>query len=198
MDKSIRPITLADLEVYRQFIEALSPQTKYQRTLGGAVNPTEEQLRRLLSPVKGQEAAFGVFQGELLLAVGRYAQTQDELWIKHRKVAEFAVTVADAWQGHGIGTTLLKKLKIEAAKEGYLTLAAVICATNPGMLHLAKAQGFEVESVPGDAGIRSVYCSLVEVRSLLNAATPSITPTTSKAIPTTLIQPGQLDRHKYA
>ncbi len=197
-ERSIRSITVADLVTYRLFVEGLSSTTKYQRTLGGAVTPTEAQLLRLVSPVAGQELVLGIFQGETLLAVGRYAATQDELWAKSAKAAEFAITVADAWQGRGLGTTLLKRLKIEAAGEGYLTLVATVFATNTGMLELASAQGFEAEAVAGDAGIRSVYCSLLEVRSLLNAETPNITPAMSNAMPATLTQPGALARHRYA
>jgi GNAT superfamily N-acetyltransferase len=198
MNKVTRPLSAADLAAYQKFVEGLSPHTKYQRTLGGAIAPTTEQLLRLVRPIAGEEAAFGVFQDETLLAVGRYAQTHDELWANSSKVAEFAVTVADAWQGHGLGTTLLKTLKVEAAREGYQNLVAIIFATNTSMLQLAMNQGFKVEAVAGDAGVRSVYCSLSEVRSLLNAVTPSITPITSKAMPITLTQPGPLERHKYA
>jgi GNAT superfamily N-acetyltransferase len=184
-----RAISVDDLPAYKVFVSALSAQAKYQRTLGGAVNPSETQFVQLLSPKPGLDAVLGIFIGAELAAVGRYAFVQ-------KSICEFAVTVADRWQGMGLGTSLLKQLKVDAAKAGYEQMVASVFATNVGMLSLGQSQGFYALSDKQDATLRKLQCSLLPTAALLNAPTPKITPIRSRPIPTALNHPGIVDLHK--
>jgi GNAT superfamily N-acetyltransferase len=189
VERSIRPISIDDLPAYKLFVSALSAQAKYQRTLGGAVLPSETQFVQLLSPKPGLDAVLGIFIGAELAAVGRYALVQ-------KNVCEFAVTVADRWQGMGLGTSMLKRLKVDAAKSGYEQMVASVFATNVGMLSLGKSQGFYVLADQQDATLRKLQCSLLPTAALLNAPTPKITPIMSRPIPTALNHPGIVDLHR--
>jgi acetyltransferase len=70
------------------------------------------------------------------IAVGRYAPNADGT------SAEFALTVADAWQGKGLGSALLKQLCQSAREAGYRALDGYILADNHEMLELAHRLGF--------------------------------------------------------
>ena len=52
------------------------------------------------------------------------------------RVAEAAVTVADDWQGLGVGTLLVDALAERARAEGIATFTAVLLATNREMYEL--------------------------------------------------------------
>jgi GNAT superfamily N-acetyltransferase len=188
-ERSIRPISMDDLLAYRLFVSALSAQAKYQRTLGGAVTPSEVQFVQLLSPKPDLDVVLGIFIGAELVAVGRYAFVQ-------KSMCEFALTVADRWQGMGLGTSLLKQLKVDAAKAGYEQMVASVFATNVGMLSLGQSQGFYAFVDKQDATLRKLQCSLLPTAALLNEPTPRTTPTMSRPIPTELSQPGAVDLHK--
>lgn len=83
-------------------------------------------------------AATAMLDGETLLGVARYVRDRDN------HAAEFALVVADSWQGRGIGARLMAKL-IEAARgRGVKRLYGDILATNRPMLALARKLGFEL------------------------------------------------------
>jgi acetyltransferase len=75
--------------------------------------------------------------------VGRYAPNADG------ETAEFALVVADEWQGRGLGRILLQRLREEARKAGYKALYGNIMEANHEMLDLAQRLGFTQESRDG-------------------------------------------------
>ena len=94
----------ADLEV--RFGLALSPQSRYERFLGGGVKLTPELLARLVNVDFSRDAALiatvAFAESETPVGVARYALTDDD------DIAEIAVTIADAWQGCGLGRLLAR------------------------------------------------------------------------------------------
>jgi acetyltransferase len=81
-------------------------------------------------------AATTMLDGETLLGVARYVLDKDN------ESAEFAIVVADAWQGRGIGRRLLGKLVEVARRHGIKRLYGDILAMNRPMLELARKLGF--------------------------------------------------------
>ena len=77
------------------------------------------------------------------IAVGRYAPNPDG------ESAEFALTVADAWQGKGIGRAMLERLCDAARNAGYKALHGYILDANREMLDLAERLGFVRDSGAG-------------------------------------------------
>ena len=71
------------------------------------------------------------------VAVGRYAPNADGT------TAEFALAVADDWQGRGIGRVLLERLCQHARAAGYEALFGQILNANRDMIDLAAHLGFE-------------------------------------------------------
>ena len=67
--------------------------------------------------------------------------------------AEFAIVVADLWQGKGLGVILMDRLERCAAEAGIRNLTGLILASNAPMLHLMRERGYVIESVRGDASV---------------------------------------------
>jgi len=88
-------------------------------------------------------ALVAVFDGEFI-AVGRYAPDADGL------TAEFALVVADAWQGKGVGRALLERLCDAARDAGYKALYGHILDANREMLELAARLGFVEDARAGN------------------------------------------------
>jgi acetyltransferase len=84
-------------------------------------------------------AATAMLDGETLLGVARYVRDKDD------QAAEFALVVADSWQGRGIGARLMAKLIDAARRRGVKRLYGEILATNRPMLGLATKLGFTLQ-----------------------------------------------------
>ncbi len=64
--------------------------------------------------------------------------------------AEFAVVVADAWQGRGLGHALMRMLVGCARRRGFRRLVGNVLAANAPMLALVARLGFESRPDPDD------------------------------------------------
>ena len=159
----------ADLEV--RFGLALSPQSRYERFLGGGVKLTPELLARLVNVDLGRDAALiasVTFAGiETPIGVGRYARTADE------PTAEIAVTVADAWQGCGLGRLLLERVVDAARRNDVRRLTGDVLAANARMLALARRFGFRIEPHPEGGTLRRIVKDLEdELTAFVGTAAP--------------------------
>jgi acetyltransferase len=148
----------ADLEV--RFGLALSAQSRYERFLGGGVKLTPQLLARLVNVDYTRDAALiatVAFDGvETPVAVARYALAEDD------RTAEVAVTVADAWQGCGLGRLLLERVIDAARRNGVRELTGDVLATNARMLALARRLGFRIELHPEGAALRRIVRDLAD------------------------------------
>ena len=130
-----------DRDIEHAFVSGLSAETRSNRLLGGSKAITREYIESLVSVDFSRDmalAAATMLDGETLLGVARYVRDRSG------DAAEFAIVIADAWQGRGIGRRLLAKL-IEAARwRGVKRLYGDILATNRPMLELARKLGFEL------------------------------------------------------
>jgi acetyltransferase len=72
---------------------------------------------------------------ETVIAEGRYVRLDPAS-------AEFAISVAESWQGTGLGRLLLDKLACRASSEGIRRLVGETLASNAKMLGLARKAGF--------------------------------------------------------
>jgi acetyltransferase len=58
---------------------------------------------------------------------------------------EFALAVADAWHGKGVGTVLMQALMANARSVGLESMEGFLLSTNQPMLKLARFLGFSLE-----------------------------------------------------
>ena len=66
---------------------------------------------------------------------------------------EFAIVIADAWQGRGIGRHLMEKLIRVARSRGIPSMHGEILSINHGMLMMVKKLGFRTERHPEDGTV---------------------------------------------
>jgi acetyltransferase len=154
----IRPIRPEDEPLMRAFHGKLSDESVYLR-YAHAVRLSDrishERLARLCFIDYAHEMALVVLRtaasGEReLLAVGR-------LVMEHvRNEAEFALLIADSFQGRGLGTELLRRLVEIGRKERVGRIVGYILADNMSMLDVCRRLGFHHEHEIGDPMVQSV------------------------------------------
>ena len=155
---TVRPIRPEDIDLETEFARKLSKETRYNRFLGGGVRLTPELLEKFtridFSRDMALIASTTIEGAEIAIGVARYARLADDV------MCEFAITVADAWQGCGIGRKLLAMLVDSARGHGLRQIIGDVLATNTPMLHLARSQGFRIEWHPEGAELRRVVLEL--------------------------------------
>ena len=138
---TLRPLRPEDRDIEHAFVSGLSPETRHNRLLGGAARSRREYIESLVRVDYSRDmalAATTMLDGETLIGVARYVRDRDS------ESAEFAIVVADSWQGRGIGRRLLAKLIEAARRRGVKRLYGEILATNRPMLELARKLGFDL------------------------------------------------------
>ena len=137
----LRPLRPDDREIESAFVQGLSAETRHNRLLGGAIAITREYIEALVNVDYSRDmalAATAMLEEETLIGVARYVLNKDG------KSAEFAIVVADAWQGRGIGTRLMAKLIDIARRRGVKRLYGEVLATNRPMFQFVRKLGFEL------------------------------------------------------
>jgi acetyltransferase len=145
----VRPIRPDDAELELRFFAGLSERSRYHRFMHYLPELPPRMLARFTQLDYDRELALVALDPEEsnFVAVGRYAPNPDG------KTAEFALTVADAWQGKGLGRALLERLCEAARAAGYEALYGHILADNRDMLDLAARLGFAEASRDGEVTV---------------------------------------------
>jgi acetyltransferase len=143
---AIRPIEAADRARLAEFFDGLSEQTRYQRFLGPKPRLSPAELDRFTQLDHISHDALGAFEpaGGRLVAVARYA-----VHARDRASADMAITVADEWQGQGLGTALGRAVVRRAAASGIARLTATVLADNMRSLALLQRLGFRARGRDG-------------------------------------------------
>ena len=108
----IRPARPTDLAALGEFFAGLSPRTRYLRFFA-AVTPTGSMLRRLAGGA-GADVLVATDGGVII----GHAMAVDRAGPGRGCTADVGVVVADAWQGRGIGSALLRALIGRARARG--------------------------------------------------------------------------------
>jgi acetyltransferase len=132
----VRPMRPEDTELELAFFRGLSERSRYHRFMQHLPELPPRMLARFTQLDYDRELALVALHAGQFVAVGRYAPNLDGV------SAEFALTVADAWQAKGIGRALLERLCQCAREAGYEALYGYILAGNRDMLQLALRLGF--------------------------------------------------------
>lgn len=147
----IRPIRPEDEDIETAFLDHLSPQSLYNRFHGAGVKPTPAQIHRFTHIDYTTEMALvatTMLDGEeLQIGVARYVAEND-------RIAEFAIVIADQWQGCGLGQALMQRLIDCGRDAGFAELHGHILAANPQMLALMHRLGFELHPHPDGRELR--------------------------------------------
>jgi acetyltransferase len=141
-DVTIRPIRPEDAEMEQAFVRNLSPETRYFRFMRTLAELTPEMLVRFTQIDYDSEMAFIASVArdgrETEVGVARYVTNPD------RRTCEFAVVIADEWQGKGIASRLMTELMRVARERGLQVMEGEVLASNGRMFHLMGSLGFVV------------------------------------------------------
>jgi acetyltransferase len=148
----VRPVLPQDADLTTAFFGSLPAAARYDRFMSPMRNLPPELVRRFTNVDYTDHLALvaEVFddEQEIVVAEARYARLASD-----PTAAEFAVSVAEHWQGKGLATLLLCKLVRRAAAAGIARIVGETLATNARMLHLARKAGFTVSASPEVRGL---------------------------------------------
>jgi acetyltransferase len=139
----IRPVLPQDEDLTSEFFGSLPAAARYDRFMSPMRNLPPDLIKRFTNVDYTDHLALvaEVFENgqETVVAEARYARLASD-----PTAAEFAVSVAERWQGNGLAKLLLCKLFHRAATAGIRRIVGETLATNARMLHLARKVGFGI------------------------------------------------------
>ena len=140
---TIRPIRPADMDLEKVFVKKLSDYSRYYRFMQPIRELTPAMLEHFTHPDYDREMALIAIanQGGLEeeIGVARYVKYPDG------RQCEFALAIADAWHGKGVGTALMQALMTYARSVGLESMEGFVLSTNQAMLKLVRFLGFSLE-----------------------------------------------------
>ena len=157
---SIRPVRPDDAPGLQALFNRLSPKSIYHRFLGFRIALPDQEAKRLAEvdyPGKIALVATNDKNGrENIIGVARY----DVLCPAQPDVAEAAVVVADQYQGRGLCTHLLKRLKVYAQTHGIRAFRALVHNDNTRIMRLIQRSGLPVERMTIEQGVWDIQVNL--------------------------------------
>jgi RimJ/RimL family protein N-acetyltransferase len=146
MGLTVRSVRATDKSALSDLFNRLSSRSRHYRFLGLKKRLSPRELENLtdIDHVEREALALVGPDGRFI-AVARYGPVSDD-----PNAAEVALTVADEWQGHGIGSALASLLIAQARRNRIVRLQAMTLAENYPSRKLLRRLGFTVSRVDGD------------------------------------------------
>lgn len=160
---TIRPIAPADADALVEFHSGLSADSTRLRYFSPHPRLSPQEVEHFTHVDHHDREALVAFSGDELIGVARLDR------LTPGNDAEMAFIVADAWQGHGIATTLLQRLAAHAATEGIDRLVADTLAENHAMIEVFQHAGFPFTRT-FDRGVAHFVLNLAEPVELTGPA----------------------------
>ncbi len=131
------PITPAARPLIERAMAGLSPLTSYRRFFSVRYQLSEEELDQLTILDGVQRYAIGatVREGDAPSGVGVARWVRDR---ERPRMADLGLLVVDAFQGAGVGKTLLARLAKAALARGIDTFRGMVLLDNEPMLRLLR------------------------------------------------------------
>lgn len=157
---TIRSMRPEDAEHEQAFVRGLSAASRRTRFFSAIRELSPTMLQEFTHPDYPRSCALiaTVREGDqgTQIAVARYAPTLPDAHAAAPTSAEFAIVVADDWQGCGLAARLLRDLISAASIAGLERLEGLVLRDNRRMLRFARALGFTSSVDPEDHTIARV------------------------------------------
>jgi RimJ/RimL family protein N-acetyltransferase len=180
---TVRFVEPRDAEELQSYFRSLSTRSRYNRFLGAMSELPKSQLDHFIRI--GEEERFSVVATmnidgfETIVGEARYAFHADTGSL------EFGLSIDDRWQGHGIGSSLLKNLECRAAAFGAERVFGDTLRSNDAMIALAKKSGYVFTHNPDDWKLvrfekhidvdpKDIPCASWKLAAASRQATPSL------------------------
>jgi RimJ/RimL family protein N-acetyltransferase len=150
---TLRPAHHSDAPALRQFFfGSLSPRARLLRFHGAINQLPDGALRAMTTQIPRRHVALVALTPtddglQHLLAEARYV-------VEDGGEAEFAIAVADAWQGQGLGRALVQRLAAHARAEGIPALHGAVVPGNEPMLRLMDSLGAQLHGHAPEVKVR--------------------------------------------
>jgi acetyltransferase len=155
---TLRPIRPEDAEMEQAFVKGLSDQSRHFRFMNSLRELTPAMLARFTQIDYDRELAIIAVQEtegrEAELGVARYVMNPDG------ETCEFAIVVADEWQGKGLARRLLEMLIDVARSRGLKAIMGHMLSMNQPMIKLAENLGFTISEAADDPTTRRATLAL--------------------------------------
>ena len=150
------PVDPRDAPAEQAFVGALSQDSRYRRFHFGIRELPADMLRAMTEIDQRLHVALVARDAGApgtLVADARYVRDEQD-----GESAEFAVAVADAWQGAGLGREMLRRLAVHAGRHGVRRIHGDVLWGNEPMLGLVRGLGGALARHPTDATlVRAVF-----------------------------------------
>lgn len=155
---TVRAICPDDSEAFESAFQRLSPGSRYTRFFAPLRELPPAMLDAATHPHADREVALvavdGESAGQRIVGGGRFA------WTPGKDSCEFAVTIADDWQGIGLARHMMESLIALARARGLRRMEGYVLPDNAGMRGLARRLGFTDTVCPDDRTLRLVALDL--------------------------------------
>ena len=154
---TIRPIHPDDASMLKKLVSELSPESRYFRFVSSMAELPPSMLARftlidydremaLVAVVKERTASAegDISETERIVGVSRYVTNPDQ------SSCEFALVVADDFNGKGLGSRLMESIVDAARERGLAEIVGLVLRSNVAMLKLMRGMGFEVKRFEED------------------------------------------------
>ena len=143
----VRPISADDRDALSTWFGRLSPESRRRRFHGPKPRLSARELKYLTEVDHVSHTALvAIDERGRMVGEARYATEEPD-----GRVADFAVTVADDWQGRGVGSSLSARLVRAARGNGIARLTALTLAENRAAQRLLLRLGFRYAGSDGGA-----------------------------------------------
>jgi RimJ/RimL family protein N-acetyltransferase len=145
---TVRFVEPRDADSLQAYFRSLSVRSRYNRFFGAMSELPQDLLAHFTHA--GEDDRFSVIATmmidgqENIVGEARYA------FDARTDRFEFGLSIDDRWQGHGIGSALLRNLECRAAAFGSKHLFGDTLRSNEVMIALARKSGFAFTHSPGD------------------------------------------------
>ncbi len=143
----VRPVRAHDAAAEQAFVVALSPLARYRRFHLGLSELPAGLLRSFTEVDQSAHVALVAEAGDTIVADARYVRDSTG------RTGEFAIAVADAWQGSGLGRALMQRLLASAGRAGLERLCGAVLADNEPMLAVMRRLGARLAADPEDPAL---------------------------------------------
>jgi RimJ/RimL family protein N-acetyltransferase len=145
---TVRFVEPRDAEALQAYFRSLSTRSRYNRFLGAIRELPANVLDAFVHVGEADRfsvvAVMTIDGAETIVGEARYAFDAET------DSFEFGLSIDDRWQGHGIGSAILRNLECRSAAFGARRLFGDTLRSNEAMLGLARKSGFAFTHSPGD------------------------------------------------